>query len=122
MRLTLAVIASAIAQLLVYTRFAGALGTPVVVLPYIVLATLGAGWFAARRSALAGALSVVLAAGSFAVATFLGPAGIGMAPGDVVGSAIAIVLTFWPYIAIGAIAGALGGSLRTRVLSRPPRR
>jgi hypothetical protein len=121
-RLALAIIVSAIAQLLVYLRFAGAVeGTPVLVLPYIVLATLGAGWFAARRSALAGALSVVLAATLYAAAIYLGPAGLGMAAGDIAGSVIAIVATFWPYVAIGAIAGALGGALRGRVLSRSAR-
>ena len=122
MRLALAVIVSALAQLLVYLRFGGANeGTPVLVLPYIVLATLGAGWFAARRSAVAGALAVAFAAALYAVATFLGPAGIGMAAADVAGNVLAIVLTFWPYIVIGAISGALGGALRARLLTRSAR-
>lgn len=115
MRLALAVLASAAAQLVAYLQFSGS-NTPVIVLPYIVLAMLGAGWFAARRSALAGALSVVLAATLYAVAILQGPAGIGMSAGDVAQNVVAVVLTFWPYIAIGAIVGALGGALRGRVL------
>ncbi|HZP96687.1 MAG TPA: hypothetical protein VFC31_10185 [Candidatus Limnocylindria bacterium] len=114
MRLAVAVAVSALAQLLLYLRLAG--GGPILALVYIVLATLGAGWFAGSRAALAGALAVVVAAAVYATVTFLGPAGIGMAPLDAVGNVIAIVATFWPYIAIGAIAGALGGSLRHRVL------
>ena len=115
MRLSLAVAASAFAQLIAYLQFAGS-NTPVIVLPYIVLAMLGAGWFAARRAALAGALSVIAAALLYAIAIFLGPAGIGMSAGDVAQNVVAVVVTFWPYIAIGAICGALGGAFRGRVL------
>lgn len=115
MRFALAVVAAAFAQLVAYLQFAGS-STPIIVLPYIVLAMLGAGWFAARRTALAGALSVVLAAALYAIATFLGPAGIGMSMGDVVQNVVGVVLTFWPYIAIGAICGALGATFRGRVL------
>ncbi len=120
MRFTLAVAIAAAAQLLVYLRFAGAAsGAPLLVLSYIVLATLGAGWFAARRGALAGALSVAVAAALYAAATLLlGPAGIGMSLLDLAGNVLGLVATFWPYIAIGGIAGALGGTLRGRMLTR----
>ncbi len=117
MRLAIAIVVSGLAQLFLYLRLAGTTGSgSTLALVYIVLATLGAGWFAGTRSALAGGLAVVLGAALYGVVTFLGPAGIGMAPLDAVGNVIAIVATFWPYIAIGAIAGALGGSLRSRVL------
>lgn len=116
MRLALAVLVAAVAQVVVYLRYAGATGAPTALLAYIVLATLGAGWFAARRGALAGALSVVLAAALYAVATLLGPAGAGMTAADL-GQVPAVVATFWPYVAIGAIAGALGATLRGRVLA-----
>ena len=115
MRFALAVAASAVAQLVAYLKFSGS-NTPVIVLPYIVLAMLGAGWFAARRGALAGALSVVVAATLYAVAIYAGPAGIGMSAGDVAQNVIGVVLTFWPYIAIGGICGALGAAFRGRVL------
>lgn len=117
MRFALAVVVSALAQLFLYLRLAGTTGSgSALALVYIVLATLGAGWFAGRRPALAGGLAVVLGAALYGVVTFLGPAGVGMAPLDTLGNVIAIVATFWPYIAIGAITGALGGSLRSRVL------
>ena len=117
MRLALAVAAAAAAQLVVFLRFSGvAESGPVLVLAYIVLATSGAGFFAARRGALAGALSVVLAAALYATITLLGPAGIGMAAGDVIGTVVGVVATFLPYIAIGAIAGALGAVLRGRLV------
>ncbi len=118
MRLTLAVLAAAAAQVVVYLRYAGAAGVPPALLAYIVLATLGAGWFAASRGALAGALSVAVAAAVYAVVTLLGPAGAGMTAAEVVGQVLAVVGTFWPYIAIGAVTGALGAALRRRVLAR----
>lgn len=119
MRLAGAVAAAALAQLAIYLRFAGAAGgTPVLVLAYIVLATAGAGFFAAHRGAVAGALSVVVAAALYASVTLLGPMGLGMAPLDAVGTALGVVSTFWPYVAFGAISGALGSTLRTRILTR----
>lgn len=117
MRFALAVVVSSVAQLLMFIRLAGtAESGSFLALVFIVFATLGAGWFALERGALAGALSVALAAALSAIVTFMGPAGIGMAPLDTVGNVLAVVATFWPYIAIGAIAGALGGSFRRRVL------
>lgn len=117
MRFWIAVVASALAQLVLYLRLAGSQGSgSLLALVYIVFATLGAGWFAGTRTALAGALSVALAAALYAVVRFVGPAGAGMAPLDAAGNAAGVVATFWPYIAIGAIAAALGGALRGRVI------
>lgn len=119
MRLAVAVAAGAAAQLAVYLRFAGAVeGTPAVVLAYIVLAASGAGFFAARRGALAGALSVLLAATLYAAVTLLGPMGAGMGALDRFGTGLGVVSTFWPYVAIGAVAGALGSTLRARIVAR----
>lgn len=117
MRLAVAVVAAALAQLLLFLRLAGtAESGSFLALVFIVLATLGAGWFATRRGAIAGALAVAIAAALRAIVTFLGPAGTGMAPVDALANVLAVVATFWPYIAIGAICGALGGALRQRVL------
>lgn len=122
MRLALAVVVSAVAQLLMFLRLAGSAESgSFLALVFIVFATLGAGWFAARRSALAGALAVALAAALSAIAALLGPAGIGMLPLDAAGNVVAVVATFWPYIAIGAISGAIGGTLRQRVVGPAPR-
>ncbi len=118
MRLALAIAAAAAAQLAIYLRFAAAAGVPVIVLAYIVLATSGAGFFAAGRGAFAGGASVVVAATCYALLTFLGAAGTGMSAADIAGEVVGLVATFIPYIAIGAIAGALGGALRSRLVAR----
>lgn len=119
MRFALAVVAAAVAQLLLFLRLAGSAESgSFLALVFIVLATLGAGWFAVERAALAGALAVALAAALSAAIAFTGPAGIGLAPLDFAGNVLAVVATFWPYIAIGAICAALGAALRGRVLGK----
>lgn len=117
MRFALAVVVSAAAQLFVYLRLSDWIGIgALLALSYIAFAALGAGWFAARRSALAGALSVAVGVTLYALVTFFGPAGVGMAAFDLVLGVLRLVLAYWPYIAIGALAGAVGGRLRSRVV------
>ena len=118
MRFALAVIVAALAQLAFFVRFAasGDSGTGYFGFLYIIFAAIGAGWFAQRRGALAGALCVVVAAILDGIYVLSGPAGTGMAPVDTALSIGRFVLAFWPYIALGAIAGALGGALRRRLL------
>lgn len=120
MRFAVAVALSAVAQALLFIRLSATVGGgSFLALVFIVLATLGAGWFAARRAALAGALAVALAAATSAIVALQGPAGTGMPSLDAVGLVLGVVATFWPYIAIGAITGALGGALRQRMLGSP---
>jgi hypothetical protein len=123
-RLALAVIVSAIAQLIFFFRYAstGDVATGYLGYLYIVLATMGAGWFAVRRAALAGGLSVIVAALLDAAVILAGPAGQGLQGLDLAASVGSFVIAFWPYIALGAMCGALGGALRARLLSRAPRR
>ena len=117
MRFALAVIVSAVAQLFVYLRLSDWIGVgAMLAVTYIAFAAVGAGWFAARRGALAGALSVVVAVALYALVTFFGPAGVGMQPFDLVFGVLRLVVAYWPYIAIGALSGAVGGSLRARVV------
>ena len=119
MRFALAVGASAAAQLFVYLRLADWVGIgAALAVTYIALAAVGAGWFAARRAALAGGLSVVCGVVLYALVTFFGPAGVGMSTVDLVLGVLRLVVAYWPYIAIGALAGAAGGSLRRRVVGR----
>jgi len=116
-RFALAVVVSAAAQLFVYLRLSDWIGLgAMLAVTYIAFAALGAGWFAARRGALAGALSVAVGVTLYALVTFFGPAGVGMPAFDLVFGVLRLVVAYWPYIAIGALAGAVGGSLRARVV------
>jgi hypothetical protein len=116
-RFALAVVVSAAAQLFVYLRLSDWIGLgALLAVTYIAFAALGAGWFAARRGALAGALSVAGGVALYALVTFFGPAGVGMQAFDLVFGVLRLVVAYWPYMAIGALAGAVGGSLRARVV------
>ena len=88
---------------------------------YLLFASFGAGWFAARRSALAGGLAVLLGAEAAAVfqfitATPLALAGAGVL--DLLGWAARLLVWALPYAIGGAFAGAAGGWLRGRALRR----
>ena len=117
MRFAIAVAVSAVAQVFIYLRLADWVGAgALLAVMYIAFAALGAGWFTAGRAALAGALSVVVGVTLYAAYTFFGPAGVGMATVDLILGILRLVIAYWPYIALGALAGAVGGSLRTRLL------
>ena len=117
MRFALAVLVAGVAQIFIYLRLADWVGLgAALAVTYIALAALGAGWFAARRSALAGALSVVLGVVLYALDTFFGPAGVGMSAIDLVLGVLRLVIAYWPYILIGALAGSVGGSFRRRLV------
>jgi hypothetical protein len=58
----------------------------------------------------------VIGVAVFACVTFFGPAGIGMMPVDLILGIMGLIFAYWPYIAIGALAGTVGGSLRRRVV------
>jgi hypothetical protein len=121
-RFALAVVIAAAAQTYIYLRLADWIGPgALLAVSYIAFTALGAGWFAGRRGALAGALSVALAVAVYACITFFGPAGIGMLPLDLVLGIMGLVLAYWPYIAVGAFAGAVGGSLRRRFVGKTAR-
>ena len=117
MRFALAVLVSGAAQTFVFLHLADWVGAGAfLAVTYLAFAALGAGWFAGRRGALAGALSVAVGVELYASLTFFGPAGIGMLPLDVVFGFLSLIFAYVPFIAIGALAGAAGGSLRRRVL------
>ena len=117
MRFALAVLVAGVAQLFIYLRIADWVGIgAALAVSYIAIAAIGAGWFAARRAAFAGALSVVVGVVLYALYTFFGPAGVGMSTIDLITGVLRLVIAYWPYIAIGALAGAVGGSFRRRVV------
>jgi hypothetical protein len=117
-RFWLAVLVAAVVQLAVYLQVGTWIGTAALLaVAYILFASLGAGWFAARRSALAGGLSALLGAALYAVVSFFSPAATGMTALDLIGWEARLLLAVLPYVAIGAAAGGLGGALRKRVVA-----
>ena len=122
MRFALAVIVAAALQLVVYLQVGTWIGTTALLaIGYILFASLGAGWFAARRSALAGALSALLGAALYGVVSFFGPAAIGMSALDLIGWEARLLLAVIPYVLLGAGAGAAGGWLRRRAIPQTRR-
>jgi len=118
-RLALAVIVAAALQLVVYLQVGTWIGTAALLaVVYILFASLGAGWFASRRPALAGGLSALLGAVLYSVVSFFGPAAVGMSPLDLIGWQSRLLLAVIPYVALGALAGAAGGWLRRRAIPR----
>ena len=125
MRFALAVVVAAALQLVVYLQVGTWIGTAALLaVAYILFASLGAGWFAGRRSALAGGLSALLGAVLYSIVSFFGPAAIGMTPLDLIGWQLRLLLAVIPYVALGALAGAAGGWLHERAIphTRQPRR
>jgi hypothetical protein len=121
-RFVLAVFIAAAVQLVVYLQVGTWIGTTAVLaILYILFASLGAGWFAARRSAFAGALSALLGAALYGVVSFFGPAAIGMSALDLIGWELRLLLAVIPYVILGAVAGAVGGWLRKRAMPRARR-
>ena len=110
-------------QLVVYLQVGTWIGTAAILaIAYILFASLGAGWFAARRSALAGGLSALLGAALYGVVSFFGPAAIGMSPPDLIGWEFRLLLAVIPYVVLGAVAGATGGWIRGRAIPQTRRR
>jgi hypothetical protein len=116
------VIAAAVADVVVFTRTELWVGNGAfLAMTYLLFASFGAGWFAARRSALAGGLSVLLGAEAAAVFQFLTATPVELAGAgalDLLGWAARLAVWALPYAVGGAFAGAAGGWLRSRALRR----
>jgi hypothetical protein len=116
------VIAAAIADVVVFTRTDLWVGNGAfLAMTYLLFASFGAGWFAARRSALAGGLSVLLGAETAAVFQYLTATPLELAGAsalDLLGWAARLAVWVLPYAVGGAFAGAAGGWLRGRALRR----
>ncbi len=86
---------------------------------YLLFSAFGAGWFAMRRSAFAGFLSVVVGALVYGVYSLWGlGAGLGASSADLLGGEARLLIAVLPYAVGGAFAGAAGGWLRRRALRR----
>lgn len=86
---------------------------------YLLFSAFGAGWFAIRRSALAGFLSVVVGALIYGVYSLRGQgAGLGASGVDLLGWEARLLIAVLPYAVGGAFTGAAGGWLRRRATAR----
>ena len=123
LRFTLAVLVAGLADVVVFRQtnlwFGGG---AFLALGYLTFAALGAGWFAAHFSALAGGLSVIVGAEAAAVLQyFTGPVPEDLARAnffELIGWALVAAGWALPYAVAGAFAGAAGGWLRSRALRR----
>jgi len=118
-RFALAVLAAAILQIVPYLNLARWTGTAAVfVTLYLLLAALGAGFFAGRRAALAGALSVLGGATLYAVLAYVTRGEADVAFGSLLSFEERVVVEVLPYVLAGALVGAAGGRLRVWALRR----
>ena len=120
MRFALAVAAAAVAQGYAFIQLTGPRAGPGVGLAVLLLAALGAGFFAARRGAVAGAVSVyagvlVYAAVSYVVAPPLEDAPRNVL--DLIGWVLRLGFAIIPYAIGAALAGWAGAAARRRVVA-----
>lgn len=86
---------------------------------YLLFSAFGAGWFAMRRSALAGFLSILVGAVIYGAYSLWGQgAGAGASGGDLLEWEARLLVTVLPYAIGGAFTGAAGGWLRRRATGR----
>ena len=115
MRFAVAVLGAGIVQVFPYLRLDQWIGVgALLALLYIEFAAFGAGFFAERRGALAGALSVLL--GAFFYVVVAGLTQPGGDPGAFASFFLRIPIAVFPFILLGAFAGWLGGAVRARAV------
>jgi hypothetical protein len=119
MRFALAVLAAAALDLVVLLRVdqwvgAGAL----LAISYILFASAGAGFFAATRSALAGALAVIVGALLSGLVQYWPRLSYASDLDVLLGFEFQLLVSLVPYEIGGAIAGLAGGTIRDRLLRR----
>ncbi len=113
-------IAAAVADLAAFLAVANWFGVAAIgAIGYLLFSAFGAGWFAMRRSALAGFLSVVVGALIYGAYSLWGQgAGVGASGADLLGWEARLLIAVLPYTVGGAFAGAAGGWLRRRATAR----
>jgi hypothetical protein len=116
-RFAVAVLGAGIVQVFPYLHLDQWVGAgAVLALIYIEFAACGAGFFAGRRAALAGALSVLL--GAFLYVVVAGLTQPGGDPGAFASFFMRIPIAVFPFILLGAVSGWLGGAARARAMRR----
>jgi hypothetical protein len=119
MRFWLAVAAAAAAQAYAFAQITGPRTVPAAALAIMLLAALGAGFFARSRGALAGALSLYAGALIYAVASYVAAPPFEDAPRnalDLVGWTLRLGIAVVPYAVGAALAGLAGAYARRRML------
>ncbi|MGH2491059.1 MAG: hypothetical protein ACRDF9_06070 [Candidatus Limnocylindria bacterium] len=120
MRFWLAVLAAAVADLAAFLAVPNWIGVAAIgAIGYLLFSAFGAGWFAMRRSALAGFLSVIVGAliyGAYSLWRQGADGGAGAA--DLLGWEARLLLAVLPFAVGGAFTGAAGGWLRRRAMGR----
>jgi hypothetical protein len=119
MRFGLAVLAAAALDLVVLLRVDQWLGTAALLATsYLLVASAGAGFFAASRGALAGALAVLFGALLSGLVQYWPRVSYANDLGVLLGFELQLVIALVPYAIGGAIAGYAGGVLRKRAMRR----
>ena len=86
---------------------------------YLLVASAGAGFFAARRGALAGALAVIVGALLSGLVQYWPRLSYANDLGTLIGFELQLVIALVPYEIGGAIAGYFGALARDRLVARP---
>jgi hypothetical protein len=121
MRLAAAVIAAAALDLVMLLRIDQWRGvSALLAIGYVLVASAGAGFFAGRRSALAGALAVFAGALLSGLVQYWPRFSYANDLGVLLGFELQLSTAFVPYAIGGAVAGYLGGIARSRIVG--PRR
>jgi hypothetical protein len=119
MRFGLAVLAAAVLDLVVLLRVDQWLGAAALLATgYLLVASAGAGFFAASRGALAGALAVLFGALLSGLIQYWPRVSYANDLGVLFGFELQLVIALVPYGIGGAIAGYAGGALRERAMRR----
>jgi len=122
MRFAIAVVVAAAMDQVVFLRIADWFGiAALLALAYLSLASAGAGFFAGRRPALAGALAVFGGAALYGVVSYLTRSSYANDLGSLFQFELQVVLSVVPYALAGALFGLLGGRIRASVRGTPAR-
>ncbi|HEV2249925.1 MAG TPA: hypothetical protein VGT60_05420 [Candidatus Limnocylindria bacterium] len=117
MRLAAAIVVTAAADLVVLLRIQQWVGTSALLaIAYLLAASAGAGFFAGGRAALAGGLAVIAGVLLSGLVQYWPRVSYANDLGVLLGFELQLLIAFVPYEIGGAIAGQLGGAVRTRAL------
>ncbi|HEY8656676.1 MAG TPA: hypothetical protein VIN34_08075 [Candidatus Limnocylindria bacterium] len=120
MRFLIAIAVAAVLDQVVFLRIADWIGVAALLaLAYLSFASAGAGFFAGRRPALAGALAVFAAALLSGVVSYLTRSSYANDLGSLLQYELQLVVSVVPYAVAGALSGLLGGRLRAGLSGIP---